>query len=48
MHWLGTYVVAHNTNVGTVKVHKLDEILVVGMVNGSFLKPYYDGINMPG
>ena len=35
MHWLEPYVVSHITEVGTVKIHKMDGTLVVGMINGS-------------
>ena len=41
-HWLGPYVVVHITEVGTVKLHKLDGTPVAGMINGSQLKPYLD------
>ena len=47
-HWLGPYMVAYITDVGAVKLHKLDRTLVIGMVNGSRLKPYYDGCDIPG
>ena len=40
MHWLGPYVVVHITEVGAVKINKLDGTPVVGMINGSRLKPY--------
>ena len=33
-HWIGSYVVVHITEVGAVKLHKLDGTLVVGMING--------------
>ena len=33
-HWLGPYVVAHITEAGVVKLHKLDGTPVVGMING--------------
>ena len=39
---LGPYVIANITKVGMVKLHKLDGTVVVGMINGSRLKPYYD------
>ena len=48
MHWLGPYVVTHITDVGALELHNLDGMPVVGMINGSFLKPYYDGCDMPG
>ena len=48
MHWLGPYVIVHITDVGTVKLQKLDGMYVIGMVNESFLKPYYDDDNIPG
>ena len=35
MHWLGPYIVAHITEAGTVKLHKLDGTPVMGMINGS-------------
>ena len=41
-HWLGPYVVAHITEEGAVKIHKLDGTPVVGMINGSQLKPYHN------
>ena len=34
-HWLGPYVVAHITEAGTIKIHKLDGSSVVGMINNS-------------
>ena len=46
-HWLRPYVVAHLTDIGAVKLKKLDGTLVAGMINGSHLKPYYDGHDMP-
>ena len=46
-HWLGPYLIAHITDARAVKLHKLDGTYVVGMVNGSHLKPYYDGCDMP-
>ena len=48
MHWLGPYVIMHITDVGTVKLQKLDGTYVAGMVNGSLLMLYYNGCNMPG
>ena len=39
MHWLGPYMVAHITEVGAVKIHKLDGTSVAGMINNSQLKP---------
>ena len=42
MHWLGPYVVMHITKAGAIKLHKLDGTLVVGMINGNWLKPYHD------
>ena len=48
MHWLGKYVVAHITDAGTMKLHKMDGTLVIGMINGSHFKPYYDGYDMSG
>ena len=47
-HWLGPYLIAHITNVGAVKLQKLNGTYVEGMVNGSHLKPYFDGHDMPG
>ena len=41
-HWLGPYVFAHITEAGAIKLHKLDGTPVVGMINGSQLKPYRD------
>ena len=35
MHWLGPYVVTHITEVGVVKIHRLDVSPVSGMINGS-------------
>ena len=45
-HWLGPYVIVHITDAGIVKLHKLDGILVPGMINGSWLKSYQDGCDM--
>ena len=45
-HWLGPFVVVHITAVGAVKLHKLDGTPVVGMINGSCLKPYRDDYGM--
>ena len=42
MHWLGPYVVAHITEVGAVKLDKIDGTSVAGMINDSRLKPYPD------
>ena len=39
-HWLGPYVIAHITEIGVVKLHKLDGTPLVGMINGIRLKPY--------
>ena len=39
--WLGPYRIAHITDAGVVKLQKLDGTYVVGMVNGSRLKPYF-------
>ena len=47
MHWPRPYVVTHITDAGAVKFHKLDGTPVVGMVNGSLLKPHYDHHDMP-
>ena len=47
-HWLGPYVIMHMTDAGVVKLQRLDGTYVTGMVNGSLLKPYYDGHNFPG
>ena len=47
-HWLGPYLIAHITDAGAIKLHKIDGTYIVGMVNGSHLKPYYDGRDMPG
>ena len=33
MHWLGPYVVVHITEVGMVKLNKMDGTPVVGMIN---------------
>ena len=41
-HWLGPYVVVHITEASAVKIHKLDGTPVVGMINGSQLKPYHN------
>ena len=41
-HQLGPYVVAHVTEAGVVKLHKLDGTPVMGMINGKRLKPYCD------
>ena len=41
-HWLGPYVVAHITEAGAIKLHKLDGTLVASMINNSKLKPYRD------
>ena len=46
-HWLGPYVITHITDAGAVKLQKLDGTYVTGMVNGSFLKPYFEGHNIP-
>ena len=45
-HWLGPYIVAHITEVGAIKLHKLYGTPVVGMINGSRLKPYHDDCSM--
>ena len=34
-HWLGPYVVACMTEVGAIKLHKLDGTPVAGMINGN-------------
>ena len=47
-HFLGTYLIADITDVGTMKFQELDGTYVTGMVNGSFLKPYHDGHDIPG
>ena len=47
-HWLGPYTIVHITSMGAVKLEKLDGTYVAGMVNGSHLKPYYDGRTMHG
>ena len=47
-HWLGPYTIAYITDVSGVKLQNMDGTCVVGMVNGSRLKPYYDGHDMPG
>ena len=47
-HWLGSYTIAHITDMGTLKLHKLDGTYVAGMVNANRLKPYYDGHDMLG
>ena len=47
--WLGPYrPIAHITNVGVVKLHKIDGTYVTGMVNDSRLKLYYDTHNILG
>ena len=46
-HWLGPYVIAHITDAGVVKLQKLDGTNVAAMVNGSHLKLYYNGCDMP-
>ena len=48
MHWLGPYLIVHITDAGAVKLQKLDGTYIGGMVNGSHLKSYYDGHDMPG
>ena len=45
-HWLGPYVVAHITESGMVKLHKLDGTPAVGMIDGYRLKPYCDDCGM--
>ena len=45
---LGPYRIMHITDAGTVKIQKLDGTYVTGMVNGSHLKPYYNGCEIPG
>ena len=47
-HWLGPYMIVHITDVGIVKLKKLDGTYVTGMVNKIRLKSYYDGGNIPG
>ena len=47
-HWLRPYTVAHITDAGAVKLQKLNGAYVISMVNGSILKPYYNGHNIPG
>ena len=46
-HWIGPYMIAYIIEVGAVKLHKLDGTPFIGMINGSHLKPYYDGHEMP-
>ena len=48
MPWLGPYVIMNIIDAGVVKLHKLDDKTITGMVNSSRLKPYYDGHDMPG
>ena len=48
MHWLGPYVIVHITEACIIKLHKLDGTSFVGMINGSFLKPYPDGCDTAG
>ena len=45
-HWLGPYLTAHITDMGAIKLYNIDGTYVIGMVNGSFLKPYYDSHNI--
>ena len=47
-HWLGPYVIMQITNAGAVKLKKLDGTYIIGMVNGSLLKLYYNGCDIPG
>ena len=46
-HWIGPYLITHITNVGAVKLQRIDGMYVTGIVNGIFLKLYYDGCDMP-
>ena len=41
-HWLGPYVVKEIIDGGAVKLEKLDGMKVRGLVNGIWLKPYFD------
>ena len=40
-HWLGPYIVKEITEGGAVKLEKLNGIDVIGIINGSQLKPYF-------
>ena len=46
IHWLGPYVIAHITDTGAVKLHKLDGTPLTGMINFIQLKPYQDRCDM--
>ena len=48
MHWAGPYLIAHITDVGAVKLQKLNGTCITSMVNGNILKPYYDRHDRPG
>ena len=41
-HWLGPYLVKEITDGGAVKLEKLDGTEVRGIINGSWLKRYFD------
>ena len=41
-HWLGPCVVKEITDGGAVKLEKLDGTEVREIINGSWLKPYFD------
>ena len=47
-HWLGPYTIVHITDAAAVKLQKLNGTYVLGIVNGSIMKPYYYGHNIPG
>ena len=47
IHYLGPYVIMHITDADVMKLQKLDGMYITGMVNGSRLKPYYDGCELP-
>ena len=47
-HWIGPYMIVHITNAGEIKLQRLDGTYVMSMVNGSHLKPYYNGHKIPG
>ena len=40
--------ISHITDTGAVELQNMDGTYVTGMVNGSHLKPYYDGHDMLG
>ena len=44
-HWLGSYIVMKIID-GAVKLQKLDETEVQGLVNGSQLKPYHNSCDL--